>query len=43
MRVEGKGSITFPIATPGEMTRLRVNAFYRARDKRDGFAVELAK
>jgi hypothetical protein len=42
MRVEGKGSITFPIATPGEMTRLRVNAFYRARDKRDGYEVEVS-
>ena len=42
MRVEGKGSITFPIATPGEMTRLRVNAFYRARDKRDGYDVEVS-
>jgi hypothetical protein len=42
MRVEGKGSITFPIATPGEMTRLRVNAFYRARDKRDGYDVQVS-
>jgi len=42
MRIEGKGSITFPIATPGEMTRLRMNAFWRARDKRDGYDVEVS-
>ncbi len=27
--------ITFPIATPGDMTRLRFGCFYRARDARD--------
>ena len=42
MRVESKGSVTFPIATPGEMTRIRCNAFWRARDKRDGYNVEVS-
>ena len=32
----GKGSITFPVATPGDMVRLRFGAHYRARDARDG-------
>jgi hypothetical protein len=32
----GKGSITFPIATPGDMVRLRFGAHYRARDAHDG-------
>jgi hypothetical protein len=36
----GLGQITFPIETPGDMTRLRIGAHYRARDARDGFAVE---
>jgi hypothetical protein len=31
----GKGQITFPIATPGEMVRLRFGAHYRARDAHD--------
>ncbi len=42
MRAGAQGTITFPIATPGEMTRLRMNAFWRARDKRDGYEVELS-
>lgn len=42
MLVEGKGSIAFPIATPGDMTRLRFNAFWRARDKRDGYDVDVS-
>lgn len=42
MRSGPNGTITFPIATPGEMTRLRINAFWRARDKRDGYDVELS-
>ena len=28
---------------PGEMTRIRCNTFWRARDNRDGYAVELAR
>ncbi len=42
IRPETQGAITFPIATPGEITRLRMNAFWRARDKRDGYEVELS-
>jgi hypothetical protein len=42
MRTGTQGTVTFPIATPGEMTRLRMNAFWRARDKRDGYDVELS-
>jgi hypothetical protein len=42
LRVEGQGGVTFPIATPGEMTRLRFNAFWRARDKKDGYEVEVS-
>ena len=42
MRPGARGTITFPIATPGEMQRLRMNAFWRARDKRDGYEVELS-
>jgi hypothetical protein len=32
----GKGALTFPVRTPGEMLRLRFGAHYRARDARDG-------
>jgi hypothetical protein len=32
----GQGSITFPVATPGDMVRLRFGAHFRARDARDG-------
>jgi hypothetical protein len=31
----GTGAITFPVATPGNMVRLRFGAHYRARDARD--------
>src|SRR5207244_3443702 len=33
----GKGQITFPIATPGDMVRLRFGGHYRARDAQDGW------
>jgi len=33
----GQGEVTFPVATPGEMTRLRFGGHYRARDKADGW------
>ncbi|MGA2617585.1 MAG: hypothetical protein ABSF26_08255 [Thermoguttaceae bacterium] len=42
LRPGANGTVTFPIATPGEMTRLRMNAFWRARDKRDGYEVALS-
>jgi hypothetical protein len=32
----GEATISFPVATPGDMVRLRFGAFYRARDARDG-------
>jgi hypothetical protein len=32
----GRGTLTFPVATPGELVRLRFGAHYRARDARDG-------
>ncbi|HLF94432.1 MAG TPA: hypothetical protein VJB14_13295 [Planctomycetota bacterium] len=32
----GKGEVIFPVATPGEMVRLRFGAHYRARDAKDG-------
>jgi hypothetical protein len=35
----GKGDVTVPIATPGEMTRIRVGAHYRARGAKDAFDV----
>lgn len=35
-----KGSITFPIATPGEMKRLRIFSFYRASGQGDRWDVE---
>jgi len=36
------GDVTFPISTPGDMTRLRIGAFYRARDKKDRWDVEVS-
>ncbi len=38
----GSGSVTFAIATPGEMTRLRLGGHYRLRDKRDGWNVQVS-
>ena len=35
-----KGEITVPIETPGEITRLRIGCFYRARDSHDGWTIE---
>lgn len=42
MRIESKGSVTFPIAAPGPIGRIRMSAFYRCRDKRDGYDVEVS-
>jgi hypothetical protein len=37
----GKGSATFNVTTPGEMTRLRISAGWRARDaEKDGWEVQ---
>jgi hypothetical protein len=37
MQVQGRGSATFNVSTPGDMTCLRFGGFYRARDKKDGW------
>lgn len=31
------GMVTFPVATPGDMTRIRFGAHWRARDRREGW------
>jgi hypothetical protein len=38
----GKGQITFPIATPGDMVRLRFGCHYRARDAQDGWDLQVS-
>jgi hypothetical protein len=38
----GKGELTFPISTPGEMTRLRFGGHYRARGKEDGWGLQVS-
>jgi hypothetical protein len=38
----GKGDITFPVATPGDLTRLRFGAHFRARDARDGLDYQVS-
>jgi hypothetical protein len=38
----GQGSITFPIATPGDMVRLRFGCHYRARDAKDGWDLQVS-
>jgi hypothetical protein len=38
----GKGAITFPVATPGDLVRLRFGTHYRARDARDGLDYQLS-
>jgi hypothetical protein len=36
------GDITFPISTPGEMTRLRFGTYYRARDAKGGWDYQVS-
>jgi hypothetical protein len=36
----GSATISLPISTPGDITRLRLGLFYRARDKRDNWTIE---
>jgi hypothetical protein len=36
----GAGVVTFPVATPGDITRLRLGVHYRARDAKDGWLAE---
>jgi hypothetical protein len=38
----GKGQITFPIATPGDMVRLRFGCHFRARDEKDGWDLQVS-
>jgi hypothetical protein len=35
--VQGKGEVTFPVRTPGDLLRIRMGAHFRARDARDGW------
>jgi hypothetical protein len=37
-----KGQLTFPIATPGDMTRLRFGCHYRARDAKEGWDLQVS-
>jgi hypothetical protein len=37
-----KGSIAFPITTPGDLVRLRFGAHYRARDAKDGLDYQVS-
>jgi hypothetical protein len=38
----GQGQLTFPIATPGDMVRLRFGAHYRARVAKDGLDYQVS-
>jgi hypothetical protein len=42
LRVDGKGTATFRMTTPGAMTRLRFGGHYRARDKNDGWEYQVS-
>jgi hypothetical protein len=43
MRVGGKkGQMTFPVATPGDMVRLRFGCHYRAKDEKDGWDLQVS-
>lgn len=38
----GRGEITFPVSTPGDLVRLRFGAHYRARDPRDSLDYQVS-
>lgn len=38
----GKGTVVFPLETPGDMSRIRLSACYRARDKKDSYTAEVS-
>ncbi|MCY3019833.1 MAG: hypothetical protein NTW87_12500, partial [Planctomycetota bacterium] len=38
----GKGDATYTLATPGDITRVRMNLHFRARDAKDGYEVQMA-
>jgi len=40
--IEGKGDMTFPVATPGDITRLRFGTQFRARDGKDGLDYQVS-
>jgi hypothetical protein len=43
MRPAGReGSVTFPVKTPGDLTRLRIHSFYRCRDAKDSWNVQVS-
>lgn len=43
IRPKGRsGSVTFPIHTPGDIARVRIHTFYRARDAKDAWDVQVS-
>lgn len=36
----GKGQVLVPIQAPGDITRLRIGCYYRARDTKDGWTID---
>ena len=40
--ISGTGDATFDVATPGDMTRLRISAGWRARDAKDGWTTHVS-
>jgi hypothetical protein len=40
--IAGKGHVTFPVSTPGDLVRIRFGSHYRARDARDGFDYQVS-
>jgi hypothetical protein len=38
----GRGQVTFPVTTPGDLVRLRFGCHYRARDGRDGWELQVS-
>jgi hypothetical protein len=38
----GEGEVTFPVETPGDLVRLRIGVYYRARDARDAWDVQVS-
>jgi hypothetical protein len=42
LQVNGKGTVTFPVSTPGDMKALRFGCNYRARDKADAWEYQVS-
>jgi hypothetical protein len=38
----GKGQLTFPVATPGDLVRVRFGGHYRAQDEEDGWDLQVS-